>query len=266
MAVPTLDVDLAWHTHQLNPSVYLQYTVAQTKTFIDHDDKVAETKLTDGFARTSKIYQTLYKEPYSECTCWYCEAVRESHTSTASRLFRNNGSVKLHSVSSDPKRFVHISTHNAVRPTGDKAYDDGVARRLAELEQAYDKACKHADKKGNPRPKRDDYYYSDAYGHAVYIPMYAPYYGAMPYTPVVYPVNPGCMAIGAGAVGNCCAGTCGAGVVACAGTGGAIAGGCVAGMTTLGGPNCGGGGGGSGGCGGGSSGGGGGCGGGGGGC
>ncbi|KAH0354404.1 hypothetical protein KCU81_g881, partial [Aureobasidium melanogenum] len=121
-AVPTLDVDLAWHTHQLTPVRYMHYTIAKAKTFIDHDDKVAEAKLTDAFAETSKVYQKLYGEPYSECTCWYCEAVRESHTSTASRLFRSNNataSEQLHSVPSDPKRSIHISTHNAVRPTGD---------------------------------------------------------------------------------------------------------------------------------------------------
>ncbi|KAI4728109.1 hypothetical protein E4T49_04006 [Aureobasidium sp. EXF-10728] len=257
MAVPTLDVDLAWHTHQLTPSKYLQYTVAQSRTFIDHDDKVAEAKLTDAFADTSKIYQKLYGEPYSECTCWYCEAVRESHTSTASRIFRSNvatAAENLHAVPADPKKSVHISTHNAVRPTGDKAYDDGVAKRLAELEKAFDKACQRADKKGNPRPKRDDYYYSDAYGYPVYIPAYAPYYGAMPYTPVVYPVNPGCMAVGVGAVGNCCAGTCGAG--AAAGSCGASMAGSCGGMGGSagcggGGGGCGGGGGGGGGCGGG---------------
>ncbi|CAD0110110.1 unnamed protein product [Aureobasidium uvarum] len=180
MAVPTLDVDLAWHTHQLSPSRYLQYTVAQSRTFIDHDDKVVETKLTDAFAVTSKIYQKLYNEPYSECTCWYCEAVRESHTSTASRIFRSNVATAAENL--------HAT------------YDDRVVKRLAELEKAYDKACQRADKKGKQRPKRDDYYYSDAYGYPVYIPAYAPYYGAMPYTPVVYPINPGCMALETGAV------------------------------------------------------------------
>ncbi|KAG9840242.1 hypothetical protein KCU98_g9383, partial [Aureobasidium melanogenum] len=278
LAVPTLDVDLAWHTHQLNSLHYMQYTIAKAKSFIDHDDKVAETKLTDAFAETSKIYQRLYGEPYSECTCWYCEAVRESHTSTASRLFRSNNATasdQLHSTPSDPKKSVHISTHNAVRPTGDKRYDENVTKRIGELEKAYDKACKRADKKGKPRPKRDDYYYSESYGHPVFIPMYAPYYGAMPYTPVIYPVNPGCMALGVGAVGNCCAGTCGAATAAggfCSGAGscGSL-GGCVSGGISSGGcgsssggcgasSNCGGGGGGGGaGCGGGGGGGGGGC-------
>ncbi|THZ15344.1 hypothetical protein D6C89_09764, partial [Aureobasidium pullulans] len=258
MAVPTLDVDLAWHTHQLNPSGYLQYTVAESRTFIDHDDKVAEAKLNDAFAETSKLYQKLYGEPYSECTCWYCEAVRESHTSTASRLFRSNNAMaaeELHDVPSDPKKSVHISAHNAVRPEGDKTYDMAVAQRLHDLERAYNKACQRADKKGKARPKRDDYYYSDAYGYPVYMPAYAPYVGAMAFTPVIYPVNPGCMALGVGAAGNCCAGTCGA-AVAAGSCGSGSFGSCAAGMGGAGGvAGCGGGGGG-GGCGGGGGGGG----------
>src|SRR5436190_4588756 len=38
VAVPTLDVDLAWHTHQLSPAWYYSYSYEQTKgRFIDHD-------------------------------------------------------------------------------------------------------------------------------------------------------------------------------------------------------------------------------------
>lgn len=67
MAVPTLDVDLAWHTHQLVPGSYYFYSNSLAKKFIDHDDKVAETKLSDSFAKTSERYQRLFKEPYSLC-------------------------------------------------------------------------------------------------------------------------------------------------------------------------------------------------------
>lgn len=273
MAVPTLDVDLAWHTHQLNPSAYLQYTVAETKSFVDHDDKVAETKLNDSFAWTSKMYQKLYGEPYSECTCWYCEAVRESHTSAASRMFRtSNASVtdSVHAVSSDPRKSVHISAHNAVQPQGDGGeYATKAKTQAAELEKHYQKACSRAEKKGRPRPKRDEYYYSDAWGYPVYMPMYAPYMmmgGMYMYTPGIYPVNPGCMALGAGAAGQCCSGTCGGMVAAGGSCGGMAAGACGAAGGMVAGYNAGMGAGGcagGGGCGGG---GGGGCGGGGGGC
>jgi hypothetical protein len=75
-AVPTLDVDLAWHTHQLSPSAYYVFTVSKTGKFIDHDDKIEEDKLSTSFEWTSKTYQERYGEVYSECTCWYCECKR----------------------------------------------------------------------------------------------------------------------------------------------------------------------------------------------
>ena len=171
MAVPTLDVDLAWHTHQLSPPNYIDYTVHITKQFIDHDDKVAETKLNDSFAWTSKTYQKTWGEPYSECTCWYCEAIRESHTSGASRMFggRNaRAEEQLHNTEQDPRKSVHISTHNAVRPD-DATYNATAARKAKELEREYLKACERAKKKGRKEPKRDDYYYSDAWGEYCFL-------------------------------------------------------------------------------------------------
>lgn len=81
MAVPTLDVDLGWHTAQLTPVTYFVYTTDRCKKFINHDDKVGDTALRDAFEKTSKNYQKLYGEVYSECTCWYCEKVRIGHAS-----------------------------------------------------------------------------------------------------------------------------------------------------------------------------------------
>ncbi len=75
LAVPTLDVDLAWHTHQLSPSAYYKYTVDRTRRFVDHDDKVDDNTLSRQFEWTSKVYQELYGEVYTECTCWYCEGM-----------------------------------------------------------------------------------------------------------------------------------------------------------------------------------------------
>ena len=72
--VPTLDVDLAWHTHQLSPKTYYEYTVRKCRKFVNHDDKLEEDKLATGFEWTSKIYQKKFHEAYSECTCWYCES------------------------------------------------------------------------------------------------------------------------------------------------------------------------------------------------
>jgi hypothetical protein len=75
VAVPTLDVDLAWHTHQLSPSMYYRHTVTWVGRFVDHDDKIDENTLSKQFEWTSKTYQDMYGEVYSACTCWYCEGI-----------------------------------------------------------------------------------------------------------------------------------------------------------------------------------------------
>jgi hypothetical protein len=72
-AVPTLDVDLAWHTHQLSTKSYFDFTMSKAKNFIDHDDKIDEDSLSKHFQWTTQTYEAEYGEVYSECTCWYCE-------------------------------------------------------------------------------------------------------------------------------------------------------------------------------------------------
>jgi hypothetical protein len=94
MAVPTLDIDLAWHTHQLTPSSYYKFTTKMTFKFVRHDDKIEDEKLNDGFEWTSKTYQEMYDVVYSECTCWYCESVRAAHVSSAGRLLKLSHSEK----------------------------------------------------------------------------------------------------------------------------------------------------------------------------
>ena len=64
VAVPTLDIDLAWHTHQLNPPSYYAYSLSKTRTFIDHDDKIEENKLSEAFEWTSKTYQRMFDQVY----------------------------------------------------------------------------------------------------------------------------------------------------------------------------------------------------------
>ena len=164
MAVPTLDVDLAWHTHQLNPPSYLRYVLKTARQFVDHDDKVAEVALNDAFAWTCKTYEKKYGGKYSECTCWYCESVREQNTSKSSRIFSSKGKQTVHDTEQDPKKSVHISAHNAVRPTDDPEYTAEAQAQADKLEAAYQKACEKAKKKGTKPPGRNDYYWSTAYG------------------------------------------------------------------------------------------------------
>ncbi|TID21286.1 hypothetical protein E2P81_ATG04572 [Venturia nashicola] len=228
VAVPTLDIDLAWHTHQLNPLEYYAYSDKMCYgRYIDHDDKIEETALSDAFTWTSKAYADKYGEPYSECTCWYCEAIRESHTSKLDRFFKPNkvqAMEKLHSAElpSDPLNSPHISAHNAVRDLESEANS---RVKAAELDKAYHKACAKAKKKGKPEPRRDDYFYYYAWGYPMYMPMYYPYG-----VPVVggggfYPADPCMVNTGAGSYGACAAGSCG-GMAAAGGACGGGSGGC----------------------------------------
>ncbi|KAL9099042.1 MAG: hypothetical protein Q9163_005397, partial [Psora crenata] len=193
IAVPTLDVDLAWHTHQLSPPAYYGYTVSRTGKFVDHDDKIEEIKLSRAFEWTSKTYQKLYKELYSECTCWYCEAIRESHISGISRIFSSSKEQiesdldNLHSAS-DQKLGPHISAHNAIKPETltDRAQRERTFQQ--KLERDYRKACQRARKKGREPPGRDECVYG--LGIEMFVPYYAPYMGDPCVTSGMYPANP----------------------------------------------------------------------------
>lgn len=65
---PTLDIDLAWHTHQLLPSYYADCFVT-IGMFVDHDDKLPAPTLSTAFDRTAKTWYDLYGQPYSACGC-----------------------------------------------------------------------------------------------------------------------------------------------------------------------------------------------------
>ncbi|KAJ5669376.1 hypothetical protein N7462_010446 [Penicillium macrosclerotiorum] len=250
MAVPTLDVDLAWHTHQLQPRRYYLYSTRPTsngvRQFIDHDDKVDENKLSEGFEWTSKMYRRYTNGGiYSECTCWYCEATRAPDLydrvfsiGSSSRARTNADSLHDRAdISSDPDKNPHISAHNAVHPVSLAAEDPrlGQLQRIR-LHQNYEKAVRRAEKRGQSRDAKhsknggyEPYYYTPlVWGYPVFVPYYGPYMCDPGISSGAYACNPSCMNVVAGAVGNCCSGTCGGGVAA-GSCGGAGAGGCAGG-------------------------------------
>lgn len=80
-AVPTMDVGLAWLSHQLQPRNYYKYTTKGVyrgcRQLIDHDYTLEECKVSENFEWTSKMYYRATNGGiYSECSCWYCEATR----------------------------------------------------------------------------------------------------------------------------------------------------------------------------------------------
>ncbi|KAI1262938.1 hypothetical protein F5Y18DRAFT_146629 [Xylariaceae sp. FL1019] len=238
VAVPTLDVDLAWHTHQLSPfsyysSMYPKDHRSTSPKFIDHDDKIDEVKLSTAFEWTSKTYQDLYGEVYSECTCWYCESVRSSHSrfsigtlirgDRVTEGFHNSGQAAL----CPPDNSAHISAHNSVQVENVSDKRKAVHDRLHKahqqrLEHNYERARRRAKRKGRDLPPRDEYY--GYYWGAPYL-YYGPYVYPAFYVCPVYYNSPGVVVSGSGDVGACAAGTCGGTIAAGACAGGA-AGGC----------------------------------------
>ncbi|KAJ1654742.1 hypothetical protein IWQ61_005387 [Dispira simplex] len=63
--IPTLDIDLAWHTHQLTPKCYQQDTVRVTNRIINHDDTYPTRMLQRHLRLTASYWYANYKEPYT---------------------------------------------------------------------------------------------------------------------------------------------------------------------------------------------------------
>ncbi|EGF99833.1 uncharacterized protein MELLADRAFT_118211 [Melampsora larici-populina 98AG31] len=68
--VPTIDIDLAWHTHQLVRGwKYCQDTIDLVGRLVDHNDDVEESQLSDSFEKTSKAWKDMFGVSYSGCDC-----------------------------------------------------------------------------------------------------------------------------------------------------------------------------------------------------
>ncbi|KAL4994943.1 hypothetical protein BDV10DRAFT_203459 [Aspergillus recurvatus] len=73
--VPTLDIDLVWHTHQCSAAGYRAVVTKRVGRFINHEDKIGRGTLDDGFTCAEQCYKLQYGEQYQVCLCWSCEAI-----------------------------------------------------------------------------------------------------------------------------------------------------------------------------------------------
>lgn len=63
--VPTLDIDLAWHTHQLQGKAYKEDSEDVLGMFLDHNDNVGEGHLGNGLAVTEKLWKERFGYDYT---------------------------------------------------------------------------------------------------------------------------------------------------------------------------------------------------------
>ncbi|KAL3475373.1 hypothetical protein BJX99DRAFT_160012 [Aspergillus californicus] len=75
MLVPTLDIDLVWHTHQCSAFQYNEAMMKIAGRLIDHNDKLGKNALDPGFERTAALFRTRFGLEYLRCHCWDCEAL-----------------------------------------------------------------------------------------------------------------------------------------------------------------------------------------------
>ena len=245
MAVPTLDVDLAWHTHQLFPRRYYTYSTHNTEDhcltpiFVNHDDKVEELKLDEGFEWTTRQYtRETHGRIYSECTCWYCEAIRAPELYMGPSIFRSSAVMKARENAatlrdrpdmSDPEKNPHISAHNAVPTIASTIHKRDT--RIAQLQSNFEKVCRRASKrkgkseqeKAKGTAARDNgmtSYHGEPliYSHPSPIPCYAPFMCDPGINDDSYAGSPVCSSVGGSS-------SSGAGLAAC-GSGGCSGGGC----------------------------------------
>ncbi|KAL6233048.1 hypothetical protein BDW75DRAFT_216110 [Aspergillus navahoensis] len=73
--VPTLDIDLVWHTHQCSAAKYRTSVTRRVGRFINHEDKIGRGSLDDGFTNAEQWYRLQYGAQYQVCLCWSCEAI-----------------------------------------------------------------------------------------------------------------------------------------------------------------------------------------------
>ncbi|TFK33261.1 hypothetical protein BDQ12DRAFT_738863 [Crucibulum laeve] len=234
--VPTLDIDLVWHTHQLVSPKYEEDCKSFVGRFIDHDDKVDGVRLSFAFDITCRAWKSCYNVEYTHCGC---PIPGDTIGQKLKRLVAGSSSTNpapqhAHLVppqNSAVLEATHPSDHNAVRvlPQNQRMHD--FARMRYEKERKRAESRKSKSEKTNNASLRD-------HQMAFLLPV-----------PIYYVGFGGCIAMSGAVVES--------GSASCGGSGGSF--GSCGGVSSA----CGGGGGGGGGCGGG--GGGGGCGGGGGG-
>ncbi|KAF8320657.1 hypothetical protein DL93DRAFT_2093994 [Clavulina sp. PMI_390] len=71
MLVPTIGIDLVWHTHMLFGDKYHEDVLKYVDKFMDHDDRVEEGHLARAYEETSTIWKDRFNAPYTQTTANY---------------------------------------------------------------------------------------------------------------------------------------------------------------------------------------------------
>lgn len=92
---PTLDIDLAWHTHQLQGSKYGRETQQFLGRTLNHDDKVADVRLKMAYDDTATLWAKRFGVPYSGCGCPIAFDAEQGLLKNHKRQFRQSTGMKF---------------------------------------------------------------------------------------------------------------------------------------------------------------------------
>ncbi|KZT50992.1 hypothetical protein CALCODRAFT_461001 [Calocera cornea HHB12733] len=154
--VPTLDIDLIWHTNMLYADRYRADTYKLLGRIPDHDDKVEETALADAFDETARAWRSRFGVPYSLCGC-APTVLTDSTLSKLKSIGRRNSStsrvnmVDIQSLvgkedNDSEDAVTHPSTHYSVLVLDSPAVDQARNKRTDDLRKLREQARKAAAK------------------------------------------------------------------------------------------------------------------------
>ncbi|KAG6915916.1 hypothetical protein DXG01_009286 [Tephrocybe rancida] len=191
--VPTLDIDLAWHTHQLLWLTYHTDCVNYIGRYIDHDDKVEEQTLSSAFDLTCRAWKDRFNMPYTHCGC---PLPGTTIGQRISRLVHNYGAQKSYLVPparEDLLAATHPSDHNAVFVWHRKHSSENLQqRRRAKFKKRQEREARERAKGKAPELTPEERRRRDAHDVAflVPVPLYYGYAGCAAYAgAVVYSAN-----------------------------------------------------------------------------
>ncbi|KAL0950336.1 hypothetical protein HGRIS_010307 [Hohenbuehelia grisea] len=221
--VPTLDIDLAWHTHQLMATAYGTDCKEVLGKFIDHDDKISENNLATAYDMTCKAWKQRFGQAYSHCGC---PLPGDSIGTKLQRLIgiRRERIAPSYLIPPDEPNLLaatHPSDHNAVFPFHHRGEGEAARkRRRAKYTRRQRRAAEQAQRdRGDERGNR--YVESHQAAFLTPVPIYYGSYACVAASGNVVTSGGGTSGASGGGGGSTCAsgsGGCGAGCpAACSG-------------------------------------------------
>ncbi|GJE98075.1 hypothetical protein PsYK624_142970 [Phanerochaete sordida] len=113
--VPTLDIDLIWHTHQMKCEIYHRDCGQLIKRYLDHEDRVEISRLATSFDATCSAWQERFGVQYTFCGCPLAEStVAQRFAQLKHRLSGSTPPALSPPQRADGRLATHASEHSSM--------------------------------------------------------------------------------------------------------------------------------------------------------